>query len=316
SHVTTKLRAPGFKVDGKHVFITGGSTGLGLAVAKQYARAGAKVSLIARRLENLTAAKAVVEAESPRCERAAVFIQSCDVTDAAAVQRAVDAAAQHHGRAVDHLVCSAGISLPDYFLKTDPALFPKITNANYFGVVHAVKAAVPAMLAQREGGHVVIVSSALALLSWVGFSHYASSKYATRGLAEALRAELEPLGVRVSIFYPGNIDTPMYVEEARNKPEESKVIEGASELLHPDVVAQSLIDGVRDGQFSITNEGLVFLVRVLASGGGPRANSALELLLLPLAFVVQIGFGFFMDFVVGQSARAQRREAARARKSV
>lgn len=283
------------------MFITGGSTGLGLALGKKYAIAGAKVSIIARGIANLEAAKVEIEAVSKH--KTPVFIQSCDVTDFASVQKAVDAAVKFQGRATDHVLCSAGVSHPGYFLENDVSVFHKMMDLNYFGTLHAIKAALPTMVAQAEGGQIVLVSSGLALTSWIGYSQYSGSKYATRGLADSLRNELLAYDIRVSIYYPGNIDSPGYVEEEKTKPEETKTIEGISELTPPDDVAQTLIDGISNGQFSITNEVMIFFLRVIANGVAPRANSMLEMVLLPIIVPIQIGFGFFMDFTVKQAAK-------------
>ncbi|KAG6969399.1 hypothetical protein JG687_00003236 [Phytophthora cactorum] len=239
SFVVTKLRAPGFKVEGKHVFITGGSSGLGLALAKKYAQQGAKVSIVARGLDKLEKSKTEIEGVRKNAD-AGVFIQSCDVADFASVQKAVDAANKFHGRVTDHV--------------------------------------------------------------------YAAPKYALRGLAESLRNELKLFGIRVSIFYPGNIDSPGFVEENRTKPPETKTIEGVSEPLHPDKVAQSLINGVSDGQFSITNDPMIFILRVLANGVAPRSNTMMETVMLPLLIPIQVGFGFFMDFIVWQTKRAREKK--------
>jgi NAD(P)-dependent dehydrogenase (short-subunit alcohol dehydrogenase family) len=301
SYIVTKLTAPGFKVDGKHVFITGGSTGLGLALGKKYAAAGAKVSIVARGVANLEAAKAEIEAVSKH--KTPVFFQSCDVTEFESVQDAVNAANKFHGHATDHLICSAGVSHPGYFLDTDVSVFHKMMDLNYFGTLHAIKAALPAMISQEAGGQIVLVSSGLALTSWIGYSQYSGSKYATRGLADSLRNELLAYNIRVSIYYPGNIDSPGFVEEEKTKPEETKTIEGITELTHPDAVAQSLINGISDGEFSITNEVMIFFLRTIANGVAPRYNSMLEMVLLPIIVPVQIGFGFFMDFTVKQAAK-------------
>ncbi|CAI5701140.1 hypothetical protein KXD40_004280 [Peronospora effusa] len=309
SFIVTKLRAPGFKVKGKHVFITGGSSGLGLALAKKYARQGAKVSIVARGLDKLEESKKEIEGSRKNTD-ADVFIQSCDVSDFASVQKAVDAANEFHGRATDHVVCSAGFAAPGYFLDQDVSLFKKSMDVNYFGTLHTIKAALPAMVEHSEergqDGHIVLVSSGLGLISWIGYAQYAASKYALRGLAESLRNELKLYGIRVSIFYPGNIDTPGYVEENRTKPPETKTIEGVSELVHPDKVAQSLINGVSDGQFSITNDPMIFILRVLANGVAPRYNTMMETIMLILLIPIQVGFGFFMDFVVRQTKHARR----------
>ncbi|DBA04798.1 TPA: hypothetical protein N0F65_004435 [Lagenidium giganteum] len=307
SAIYTKLRAPGFRVAGKHVFITGGSTGLGLATAKKYAKAGASVSIVARGLDKLEEAKKEIEEVRSNPETK-VFIKSCDVTSFESLKEAIEAANKAHDRVVDHLICCAGVATPGYFLDQDISVFRKSMELNYFGVVNTIKAALPAMVARGEGGRIMIVSSGLAMLSFIGFSQYSSSKYALRGLAEALRNEFKLYNIDVHIFYPGNIDSPGFVEENKIKPEETKTIEGVSEPIHPDKVADSMISGMSNGHFSITNDPLIAMLRALANGVTPRLNTPLELFLMPLLVLIQVGFGMFMDFVVWQSGKKKKKE--------
>jgi 3-dehydrosphinganine reductase len=111
--------------------------------------------------------------------------------------------------------------------------------------------------------------------------------------------------MNVHIFYPGNIDSPGYIEENRNKPVECREIEGAADLISPAIVAQSLVDGIRQGQYAITNDIGIWLTRVVGNGVVPRKNSLLEMALLPIMVVIQIGFVFYMDFVVQKSLRTK-----------
>ncbi|KAG3040782.1 hypothetical protein PC119_g1199 [Phytophthora cactorum] len=264
SFVAKKVRAPGFHVDGKHVFITGGSSGIGLATAKKYAQAGAKVSIIARDAKKLEGAKQEIEAVRKHAD-AAVFTQSCDVVDFEAVKKAVEAANAFHKRATDHVVCSAGIVEPGYFMEQDVAGFRHSMDINYFGCLHVVHAALPAMIRQHEaeggsdGGQITLVGSAFSLMACIGSAQYSSSKYAVRGLAESLRNELKLYDIRVSAFYPGNVDTPMLEHELALTPPETKTIEGVSAPLSPEAAAQTLVNGIAKGHFSITTDPLVYL---------------------------------------------------------
>ncbi|OQS04248.1 3-ketodihydrosphingosine reductase, partial [Thraustotheca clavata] len=304
SQVWSFLTAPGFKVDGKHVVITGGSTGLGLATAKKYAKAGAKVTIIARSMDALEKAKAEIQAIAKH----PVFIQSCDVTNFESVQKAVAAANTFHNRVTDHVVCCAGAAMPGYFFEQDISIFRKEMDLNYFGVVHATKAALPAMIERNEGGTFVFVSSGCGLLSFIGYTQYCPTKFAVRGFADALRNEFKLYKMNVHIFYPGNIDSPGFIQENKTKPAECKEIEGSADLLSPDQVAQSMIDGVANGVYAITNDIGIWLLRVIGNGINPRKNTILEMALLPLLTLVQIGFVAYMDYVVGKyrSARAKK----------
>ncbi|OWY95870.1 3-ketodihydrosphingosine reductase, partial [Phytophthora megakarya] len=133
-------------------------SGLGLALAKKYVQKGAKVSIVARGLDKLEESKKEIEGVRKGSDQ--VFIQSCDVADFASVQKAVDAANKFHGRATDHVVCSAGFAAPGYFMEQDVSLFKKIMDVNYFGTLHTIKAALPAMVQRSEeggeGGHIVL----------------------------------------------------------------------------------------------------------------------------------------------------------------
>ncbi|KAG3108770.1 hypothetical protein PI124_g11997 [Phytophthora idaei] len=306
SFVATKVRAPGFHVDGKHVFITGGSSGIGLATAKKYAQAGAKVSIIARAAKKLEGAKQEIEAVRKHAD-AAVFTQSCDVVDFEAVKKAVEAANAFHKRATDHVVCSAGIVEPGYFMEQDVAGFRHSMDINYFGCLHVVHAALSAMIRQHEaeggsdGGQITLVGSAFSLMACIGSAQYSSSKYAVRGLAESLRNELKLYDIRVSAFYPGNVDTPMLEHELALTPPETKTIEGVSAPLSPEAAAQTLVNGIAKGHFSITTDPLVYLLRILSNGVTPRHNTVLETATLPLVIVVQFVFLIFMDAVVEYS---------------
>lgn len=236
-----------------------------------------------------------------------MFVQSCDVADFSAVQRAINAANAFHGGATDHLVCCAGYVQPGYFLEQDVSIFKRMVDVNYLGSVHVVKAALPAMVASpAPGRRIVLVASAFSLISCIGVAQYAASKYALRGLAEALRNELKMFDIGISVFYAGNIDTPCFEEEQRLMPHEGKTIEGVSAPLSPDKAAQQMINGVAGGEFSITNDPLVFLLRILSNGVTPRWNSPLELVLLPLIVPIQMAFLVFMDSVVLWSRRQRQ----------
>ncbi|KAF4321584.1 hypothetical protein BBO99_00004604 [Phytophthora kernoviae] len=308
SFVVTKVRAPGFDVDGKHVFITGGSSGIGLATAKKYAQAGAKVSIIARDAAKLEAAKLEIEAVRKHAA-VPVFIQSCDVgSGLEEVQKAADAANAFHKRVTDHVICSAGYVEPGYFMDQDVAGFKRSMDINYFGCLYVVRAALPAMIERQNmerskegGGQIVLVGSAFSLMACIGSAQYSSNKYALRGLAESLRNELLLHDIRVSIFYPGNVDTPMLKHELALTPPETKMIEGVSQPLSPDIAAQTMIKGLAKGHFSITTDPLVYVLRILSNGVTPRHNTVLETVMLPLLIVIQAVFLVFMDAVVEYS---------------
>ena len=232
----------------QHVLITGGSSGIGLALARQAAAAGARVSLVARDLAKLSAARAAIGTDLPAA--ITVFVASADVAVEAQVQTALAAAEAAHGP-VDVLIASAGIAQPGYFEEISVSVFERTMAVNYFGTLYALKAVVPAMR-QRGRGAVVLISSGAGLHGFFGYTPYSPTKFALRGLAEALRAELKGSGVHVAIVYPPDTDTPQLTEENRTKPVETKAITAGGGLWTAEAVAQVTLDGLARRRFAIT----------------------------------------------------------------
>ena len=226
----------------QHVLITGGSSGIGLELARQAAAAGARVSLIARDPVKLALAREAVGGVT--------FSAVADVAVEAHVNEAIRAAEQTHGP-VDVLMTSAGVAEPGYFADLPTAAFERAMAVNYFGTLYALKAVVPAMR-QRGRGAVVLVSSGAGLHGFFGYTAYAPSKFALSGLAEALRAELSGTGVQITIVYPPDTDTPQLAEENRTKPIETKAITACGGLWTAEAVAQATLAGLARGRFAIT----------------------------------------------------------------
>lgn len=233
----------------RHALITGGSSGIGLAVAARLASDGWNLSLIARRAERLADARRML-AEAHGLADRQVLTVSADVADMAAVESAVAAAIDSHGPP-DLVVTSAGIARPGRFDELPVDVFRQAMDVNYMGTIHTIKAVLPAMR-QRGGGRIVMVSSGAGLIGLFGYTAYAPSKFAVRGLAESLRGELRRDGIGVSIVYPPDTDTPQLVEENRYKPPETKRITAQAGIWSPEDVARVILDGVRRRRFVIT----------------------------------------------------------------
>jgi 3-dehydrosphinganine reductase len=232
---------------GQHVLITGGSSGIGLALAQQAGASGARVSLIARDADKLAAAKQSVEQVAGG---AAVFVACADVASQAAALDALSAAERTHGP-VDILITSAGVARPGYFEEVPVEVFERTMAVNYFGTLYFLKAVVPAMRARGRGA-VVLISSGAGLYGFFGYTPYSPSKFALRGLAEALRAELRDTGVHVTIVYPPDTDTPQLVEESLTKPTETKAITAGGGLWTAEAVAHATLDGLARRRFTVT----------------------------------------------------------------
>jgi 3-dehydrosphinganine reductase len=243
-----------------HAVITGGSSGIGLALARKLAAAGYDLSLIARRKGLLDEAAAEIARGFARPgQRVRVF--PADVADAAAAEAAVAAAIAVLGPP-DLVVTSAGIAIPGYFEEVPTEIFERTMAVNYFGTLYVLRAALPAMRARRQG-RVVLVSSGAALTGIFGYGAYGPSKFAVRGLAETLQAELKADNVAVSIAYPPDTETPQLVEEEKTKPAETKRITSVAATWSADAVAAAILAGVERGAFAITPGATLTLMRRL-----------------------------------------------------
>jgi 3-dehydrosphinganine reductase len=219
-----------------------------LAIARQAATAGARLSLVARNPDKLSAAAATVRAENSSTPE--IVTVSADVSQETSVLAALQAAEAVHGP-VDILITSAGVVQPGYFEQIPVSVFERTMAVNYFGTFYAIKAVVPAMLTQGRGS-IVIISSGAGLVGLFGYTSYAPSKFALRGLAESLRAELKPAGIDVTIVYPPDTDTPQLAGENLTKPPETKALTSQGGLWTADAVARVTIAAVRSGRFSVT----------------------------------------------------------------
>lgn len=234
--------------NGKIALVTGGSSGIGLAIARQLTQQGAHVWIAARRPAVLeTALKEIEAARTSPNQRCGTF--TADVSDAAQAAAAV-AYVTTQGGAPDLLVNSAGITHPGYVQDLDLEIFRSMMDVNYLGTVYMTKAVLPGMLA-RSSGHIINISSMAGFLGAFGYSAYGASKFAVRGFSDVIRSELKPLGIRVSIVFPPDTDTPQLAYEAPFKPFETKALSGNAKVLPPDAVAKETLQQAARGRYII-----------------------------------------------------------------
>jgi 3-dehydrosphinganine reductase len=251
---------PVTKLAGAHVLITGGSRGIGLATAHRVLARGGRVSLVARDREQLALAEDELEAASDPTRVAA---EPADVTDPDAFAAALPLLVAQFGP-VDVLVTNAGAAIPGHFEELAPETFEAQMRLNYFGTLHPIRAVVPSMI-ERGTGHLLLVSSGAGLVGVYGYSAYSPTKFAVRGLAETLRAELKPHGIRVGCAFPPDTDTPGFEVENATKPEATRRISASIKVRSPDVVAKAIVRGIERDQQVVTADATTAM---LARGAG------------------------------------------------
>ncbi|MFP4643346.1 MAG: SDR family oxidoreductase [Spirochaetales bacterium] len=224
-------------------WITGGSSGIGFAIARELALKGARVVLIGRSESRLDKARHALEAHAPGVR---VFTRALDVSKESAVKQAVPAMLETAGGA-DLLVTAAGTARPGYFETLETEVLDESLAVNVYGTWHMVRALLPSL--RERGGHIVTVSSLAGLLAPFGYTAYAASKYAVVGFSEALRGELARYGVGVTVLCPPDTDTPQLAEENRHKPPETAVLSRGTKVLSADAVARRCLRDARKGRF-------------------------------------------------------------------
>ena len=182
----------------KIVYITGGSSGIGLSAAKLFAAEGAHVIIFARRKDVIK--KALAEIEAAKSDRLQRFEgKSLDISDNKQVISVMKEAVRSFG-APDMLINCAGRAFPHYFEDITYEQFDETMKVNLYGIRNCVAALFSSMKA--NGGYIVNVSSMAGFLGVFGYSDYSASKFGVIGFSEALKSEAKKYGITVSVLCP------------------------------------------------------------------------------------------------------------------
>ena len=236
------------QLSGKTAIIAGGSKGIGRAVAEEFVRRGGTVCIIARNVKDLERAADEMRSLQPDAADR-VSARACDTTDMKEIKRLIDDLVKKNGLP-DYLMNFVGYAYPKYVQDLTFDDFKKNMEANYFGQLAPILALLPHYMKERRG-HIVTCSSVLGYLGMMGYATYNPTKFAICGLTESLRHELKPYGIRFSILYPPDTDTPGFEKENETKPVEVSLISESGGLMAPAQVAKALLRGVVKNKFYI-----------------------------------------------------------------
>ncbi|MEQ9692963.1 SDR family oxidoreductase [Shimia sp. SDUM112013] len=245
-------------------FVTGGSSGIGFAVAHQLAERGHDLALFARDRVRLQAARASIRAHHPNV---LVKVYDVDVSDRSAFEAAIAQALKDLGTP-EMAIASAGIAEPGLFTEQDIALHERHMAINYFGSLYFTRALTRPMI-EKGGGRIGLIASGAAFFGIYGYGAYAPSKFALRALAEVLHLELAPHGIVTTLCYPPDTDTPQLEAEKKTKPEATRKITAGGGLWQASDVATELLKGMDKGRFIVTPGMQMRLLNRLGSVAAP-----------------------------------------------
>ena len=227
-----------FSQEGKVIAVTGGASGIGLAICRRFGREGCRVAVIDMNGEE---ASRQVKALKESGVEATAF--TCDVSHEEECLKTVQAVIDVYG-GIDILVNNAGLTQRSAFVDTQTAVYKKVMDVNFFGALYCTKAAIESLIKRR--GVIVVTSSHAGYAPLLGRTGYSASKHALHGLFESLRTEVKEMGVHVMMLCPGFTRTNLQ-ERALDgdggvtRHPRSKV--GAEDT--PEHVAEAVFQGVR-----------------------------------------------------------------------
>ena len=270
---------------GERVYITGGSSGIGLAIAVKFAQLGADVAIFGR--DSLKLEAAVIRIKTAFC--APEQQQACGITlevcDEGEVTKTLSGTVLTFG-VPDVLILSAGGTITRPFREFQVSEFNKVVQTNLMGTVASIAALLPEMA--KAGGSIMLVSSMGGLIGAYGYSAYSSSKFALLGLGEVLRWELAENNITVSVLCPPEVATPFVEDEKASIPLKTRAAKDLLGTLTPEYVADLAIRGLERKKYLIIPgfraQGMYWLSRLLPLTLVQRISSVLVGLLIKIKY--------------------------------
>ncbi len=196
---------------GKTAFVTGGASGIGLALGRALAETGMNVMLADIESTALTSAVRDLSKEGLTNVRSV----GCDVSDPVSVEEAAETTYKAFGAV--HVVCNnAGVAVGSGIDDISVETWRWVLDVNLMGVLHGVRTFLPHIRAHGQGGHIVNTASMAGFNSGLGFSPYSASKFAVVNMSEGLAMELTPLNIGVTVLCPGFVRTRIW-DSGRNR---------------------------------------------------------------------------------------------------
>ncbi|XP_022973673.1 3-dehydrosphinganine reductase TSC10A [Cucurbita maxima] len=280
-YLIVRPRSVNIPLKNRHVFITGGSSGIGLALAHQAASEGARVSILARSLKKLEEAKDAVRLSTG----IDVAVFAADVRDYDAISKAVDEAGP-----IDVLVVNQGVFVPQELAEQDMDEVKFMLDVNLLGAFHMIKAALPTMKnrVDRRPASIALMSSQAGQVGVYGYTAYSASKFGLRGLAEALQQEVIGDNIHISLIFPPDTDTPGLVEEEKRRPELTNIIAAGGGRMKAELVAKKALNGIKSGSFIIPCNFEGALLSVATAGLSPQRSFLMAFLEVVTAGIIRI----------------------------
>ena len=257
----------------KTALITGGSSGIGLALASRLLESGASVTLLARNQQKLVNAKSSLLSVN---ENFVVNTITADVTEVDSLHKSLSVYQAQHGTP-DILINSAGVARPGYVEELPLEVYRWTMDIDYHGTVNMVKLFLPGML-ERGSGHIINISSMAGIVGVFGYTAYSGAKFAVKGFSDVLRSELKPRGIKVSVVFPPDTNTPQLAWEDQFKPEETRIISGTSKPISADEVANWALKQAAKGKYAIVPGTEAKLLYLLATRLGDWVYPILDLM--------------------------------------
>jgi NADP-dependent 3-hydroxy acid dehydrogenase YdfG len=227
------------KLDGVVAIVTGASSGIGEATARELAELGASVAVVARRQDRLDAVVAEIEAAG-----GTALAVATDITERAQAEQAVATVVERFGR-LDILVNNAGLMLLGPVVGADLQEWERMIAVNQNGLLYMTSAALPHLLTAAEDelrgvADIVNISSIAGRVAWPNFAAYNMTKFGVNGFTEALRQEVTKRHVRVGVLEPGAVETELVSHNSDAVKAELAADDSIAEPLQPEDIAENI----------------------------------------------------------------------------